>query len=115
MTVVQSVTLISRVAGIPADQLNAYVQSTLLRFGLQRFADTKARDLSGGNKRKLCLCLAMIGRPKIVYIDEASTGVDPHSRRTMWKAIRHEGQDSAVVMTTHAMEEAEAISTKIAI
>lgn len=57
----------------------------------------------------------MIGRPKIVYIDEASTGVDPYSRRIMWKAIRHEGTNSAVVMTTHAMEEAEAISTKIAI
>ena len=74
-----------------------------------------AKNLSGGNKRKLCLCLAMLGRPKIIYIDEASTGVDPHSRRTMWRAIRHVGQDSAVVMTTHAMEEAEAISTKIAI
>ena len=57
----------------------------------------------------------MIGRPKICYIDEASTGVDPSSRRVMWKAIRHEGSDSAVVLTTHAMEEAEAISTKIAI
>ena len=65
--------------------------------------------------RKLSLATAMIGRPKIVYIDEASTGVDPVSRRTMWQAIRHEGQDSAIVMTTHAMEEAEAISTKIAI
>ena len=59
--------------------------------------------------------MAMLGRPKIVYIDEASAGVDPGSRRTMWKAIRHEGQNSAVVMTTHAMEEAEAISTNIAI
>ena len=57
----------------------------------------------------------MIGRPKICYIDEASAGVDPASRRIMWKAIRHEGADSAVVMTTHAMEEAEAISTKLAI
>ena len=57
----------------------------------------------------------MIGRPKIIYIDEASAGVDPGSRRTMWKAIRHEGADSAIVLTTHAMEEAEAISTKIAI
>ena len=57
----------------------------------------------------------MIGRPKICFIDEASTGVDPASRRVMWKAIRHEGSDSAVVLTTHAMEEAEAISSKIAI
>jgi len=65
--------------------------------------------------RKLSLALAMVGRPKIIFIDEASTGVDPASRRTMWQAIRHEGQDSAVIMTTHAMEEAEAISQKIAI
>ena len=57
----------------------------------------------------------MIGRPKIICIDEASAGVDPSSRRTMWKAIRHEGQESAVILTTHAMEEAEAISSKLAI
>lgn len=65
--------------------------------------------------RKLSLAIAMIGQPKIVFVDEASTGVDPASRRTMWKAIRHEGRNSAVIMTTHAMEEAEAISSKIAI
>lgn len=65
--------------------------------------------------RKLSLTMAMLGRPKIICIDEASAGVDPGSRRTMWRAIRHEGANSAVVLTTHAMEEAEAISTKIAI
>lgn len=89
--------------------------SHIARFGLSLFTDTGAGNLSGGNQRKLSLAIAMIGRPKILYIDEASTGVDPGSRRTMWKAIRHEGQNSAVVMTTHAMEEAEAISSKIAI
>ena len=115
MTVLQSIVLIARVTGIASSQLEAYVRSSAARFGLSRFMNTKANNLSGGNKRKLCLCMAMIGRPKIVYIDEASTGVDPYSRRIMWKAIRHEGIDSAVVMTTHAMEEAEAISTKIAI
>ena len=71
--------------------------------------------MSGGNKRKLTLALAMIGRPKIIFVDEASAGVDPASRRTLWKAIRKEGQESAVVLTTHAMEEAEAISTNLAI
>ena len=65
--------------------------------------------------RKLSLALAMIGRPKICYIDEASAGVDPGARRAMWKTIRSEGANSAVVITTHAMEEAEAISTKLAI
>ena len=107
--------MICQLVGIPNETLAAYVRSTLIRFGLSKFPDTKAMNLSGGNQRKLSLAMAMIGRPKIIYIDEASTGVDPASRRTMWKAIRHEGQDSAVVMTTHAMEEAEAISSKIAI
>jgi len=79
------------------------------------FVNTQARNLSGGNMRKLSLAQAMIGRPKIIFVDEASTGVDPASRRVMWKAIRHEGQESAVVLTTHAMEEAEAISSKLAI
>ena len=115
LTVKQSITWIARVVGIPDASLQAYVESSIARFGLSRFVDTQADNLSGGNKRKLCLCLAMIGRPKIVYVDEASTGVDPHSRRTLWKAIYDEGRESAVVMTTHAMEEAEAISTKLAI
>ena len=107
--------LYARLVGIDENSLESYVMSTITRFGLSMFADTNAGNLSGGNQRKLSLALAMIGQPKIVFVDEASTGVDPGSRRTMWKAIRHEGQNSAVIMTTHAMEEAEAISTKIAI
>ena len=59
--------------------------------------------------------MALIGRPKIVYIDEASTGVDPGARRAMWKAIKSEGGNSAVIITTHAMEEAENLSTKLGI
>ena len=77
------------------------------KIGLSGFESTAAGALSGGNKRKLCLAMAMIGRPKVVYIDEASAGVDPGNRRAMWKTIRSEGFNSAVVITTHAMEEAE--------
>ena len=115
LTVVQQLTLVARLAGIDETQLEQYVKSTIWRFGLNAFVNTRAGELSGGNMRKLSLALAMIGQPKIVFIDEASTGVDPASRRTMWKAIRHEGANSAVILTTHAMEEAEAISSKIAI
>lgn len=79
------------------------------------FIETQAGNLSGGNKRKLCLAMSLIGRPQILFIDEASAGVDPGSRRLMWNAIKDEGQSSAIVITTHAMEEAEAISNKIGI
>ena len=59
--------------------------------------------------------MALIGRPKILFIDEASAGVDPGARRSMWKAIKSEGEKSAIVITTHAMEEAEALATKLGI
>ena len=85
------------------------------KVGLSDFEHTNAGALSGGNKRKLCLAMALIGRPKIVYIDEASAGVDPGARRAMWKSIRSEGTGSAVVITTHAMEEAESLATKLGI
>ena len=82
---------------------------------LKAHAKTVAGALSGGNKRKLCLAMALIGRAKIIYIDEASAGVDPAARRAMWRAIKSEGKNSAVVITTHAMEEAEALAQKLGI
>ena len=91
------------------------VMTMIVKFGLGMFIKTKAGSLSGGNKRKLCLAMAMIGRPKVLFIDEASAGVDPASRRIMWKGIRSEGIDSAVINTTHAMEEAESLSSKLGI
>ena len=87
----------------------------IVKVGLQLYADTKAGNLSGGNKRKLCLGMALIGRPDIVIVDEASAGVDPASRRLLWSSIKDEGSESATVVTTHTMEEAEAISDKIGI
>jgi ATP-binding cassette subfamily A (ABC1) protein 5 len=56
------------------------VSRYLKRFSLEPFAATGSGNLSGGNKRKLCCAMAMIGRPRVVFIDEATTGVDPSSR-----------------------------------
>ena len=76
---------------------------------------TTATALSGGNKRKLNTLIAMIGNPATILLDEASAGVDPFARRRLWKTIRDESQNSALIVTTHSMEEAEALSTKLAI
>ena len=72
-------------------------------------------SLSGGNKRKLVTAIAMLGKPSIIYLDESSAGVDPYARRVLWKTIRHESRDSALIVTTHSLEEAEALGTKMAI
>jgi len=74
--------------------------------------------LSGGNKWKLNVALALIGNPPVVFLDEPSAGMDPHARRFMWKVISRIStmrKNSAVILTTHSMEEAEALSNNMGI
>ena len=76
-----------------------------------------SKTLSGGNKRKLCVAIALLGNPSVILLDEPSAGMDPESRRFMWSVVVRIAQkkSSAVVLTTHSMEEAEALSTKMGI
>merc|ERR1719164_181740 len=82
---------------------------------LAPFEHKLAGSLSGGNKRKLSVAIAMIGSPPVVFLDEPSTGMDPVSRRFMWKFITETMRDRAVVLTTHSMEECEAMCSRIGI
>ena len=76
-----------------------------------------AGTLSGGNKRKLSVAIAIVGSPPIILLDEPSAGMDPEARRFMWRVIGQIASDktSAVILTTHSMDEAEALSTKMGI
>ena len=73
---------------------------------LEEYEGKLSGSLSGGNKRKLSVAMAMIGNPKIVFLDEPSTGMDPKARRFMWKVISRistEKKESTVILTTHSM------------
>ena len=86
--------------------------------GLTKYADLTAGTYSGGNKRKLMVAQAMIGNPPIILLDEPSTGMDPEARRDMWNVITRissKKKQASVILTTHSMEEAEALSKRIAI
>merc|ERR1719460_2859091 len=77
-----------------------------------------AGNLSGGNKRKLCVATAMIGDPEVILLDEPSAGMDPEARLFMWDVIAEITQtrkQATVVLTTHSMEECEALCNKITI
>ena len=74
---------------------------------LTEYEDKLSGTLSGGNKRKLSVNMAMIGNPRIIFLDEPSTGMDPKARRFMWKVISRvatEKKNSTVILTTHSME-----------
>merc|ERR1719164_24583 len=85
---------------------------------LAPFEHKLAGSLSGGNKRKLSVAIAMIGSPPVVFLDEPSTGMDPVARRFMWDIIANistRSNESCVVLTTHSMEEAEALCSRVGI
>lgn len=84
--------------------------------GIDEFGRTATRRLSGGQRQRLALAAALVGRPDVVFLDEPSAGLDPHSRLDVWDlldAARNRG--CAVVVTTHSFEEAERLSDRIVV
>lgn len=79
--------MFSDVKGIPYNRKEDLVNKKLNEMDLKRFENIQAGQLSGGNKRKLSVAIAMIGNPPIVFLDEPSTGMDPEARRFMWNVI----------------------------
>lgn len=115
LTVQETLNLYAKLRSFQRDQIPAIVKDTMNKFRISEYENTLAGNLSGGNKRKLVTAMAMMGNPPIILLDESSAGVDPYSRRLLWKTIREESKNSALVVTTHSMEEAEALGTKMAI
>nr|XP_009803674.1 PREDICTED: ABC transporter A family member 7-like isoform X3 [Nicotiana sylvestris] len=78
-------------------------------------ADKQTGKYSGGMKRRLSVAISLIGDPKVVYMDEPSTGLDPASRNNLWNVVKRAKQDRAIILTTHSMEEAEHLCDRLGI
>jgi ABC-2 type transport system ATP-binding protein len=92
------------------------IDETIALVGLKEKADTLAAQLSGGQRRRLDVALALIGDPELIFLDEPTTGFDPSARRTAWSVIdglRELGK--TVFLTTHYMDEAEQLADRIAV
>ncbi|MEV4219816.1 ABC transporter ATP-binding protein [Nonomuraea sp. NPDC049725] len=84
--------------------------------GLSAKAGTRVRQLSGGEKRRLDLALALLGRPDVLFLDEPTTGMDPEGRRDTWQVIRElAGRGTTVLLTTHYLEEAQRLASSLAV
>lgn len=116
LTVREHLEIYGRLKGLgKGSELLNNVDSLLKATALAAYADRLASKLSGGNQRKLSLAIALIGNPAVVLIDEFSTGVDAKMKRDMWKTLRNVVVGKAVMITTHSMEEASALATKVGI
>uniref|UniRef100_A0A7S1DA40 ABC transporter domain-containing protein n=1 Tax=Cyclophora tenuis TaxID=216820 RepID=A0A7S1DA40_CYCTE len=115
MTGRETLRMFGRLRGIPKHRLETTVNELLDRLTLTPHADKVAESYSGGNKRKLSLGIALIGDPRVLFIDEASSGMDPSARRHMWSLIEQVSEKRSVILTTHSMEEAEALCTRLGI
>lgn len=107
----------ARIKGIPTRLIEPICADVITRLGLNEHRTKLAGTLSGGNQRKLCVAIAILGNPPVILLDEPSAGMDPGARRFMWQVIGDitSARTSAVVLTTHSMEEAEALCSKLAI
>jgi len=115
MTGREILTMFGKLRGIPEDRIVESVNELLQKLTLTPHADKVSKAYSGGNKRKLSLGIALMGDPKVLLIDESSSGLDPVARRRMWNLIEDASKTRSVILTTHSMQEAEALATRVCI
>ncbi len=111
LTVAETVRLWQSMVTDPAE-----VGPALRALGLHERSDVRVRQLSGGEKRRLDLVLATLGRPELLFLDEPTTGLDPESRKATWEIVRELlAGGTTVLLTTHYLEEAESLAHRLAI
>ena len=113
MTVSEHLRFYARVRG--ATNVKHNVEEIIRGVGLDRFRNRMAAKLSGGNKRKLSLGIALIGNPSVILLDEPSSGMDAASKRVMWRTLSSVMAGRSLLLTTHSMEEADALATRAGI
>jgi len=115
LTAEENLMFMSRVYGFDEAKCKARTEELIEMFGMQKVRTKRAKTLSGGWKRKLSIAMALIGEPKVLFLDEPTLGLDVLARRELWHAIEQLKSKMTIILTTHYMEEAEQLSDRIAI
>lgn len=115
LSVEENLTLFCGIHGLSKDKQAAKIAELSQLLGLASVMKKKAGKLSGGFQRRLSIAMALIGEPEILFLDEPTLGLDVLARSELWELIRSLKGAVTIVLTTHYMEEAEALSDRIAI
>lgn len=109
MTAVDHLLLYASLRGFKASRAVSTARDLIAALGIQKYAHLPASGYSGGTKRKLSVAISLVGDPAVVFLDEPSTGMDPTSRRQLWGVLESTCRRRALVLTSHSMEECEAL------
>lgn len=112
LTVGENLRFFAEIYGITDEK---YINNIVKSFDLDEVLRQKAKTLSGGWKRRLSIAIGLISKPKILFLDEPTLGLDVIARRELWKIIRSLKGIITIILTTHYLEEAEALCDKVAI
>ena len=115
LTTFENLELICGVYGFSKEKRNAKIEELTKLLDLKSVINKKAGKLSGGWQRRLSIAMALISEPKILFLDEPTLGLDVLARSDLWDLIRSLKGKMTIILTTHYMEEAEALSDRIAI
>lgn len=107
----ENLRLMADLAHLPAREAKERVDDLLARFGLTEAADRRGATYSGGMKRRLDLAMTLVSRPRLIFLDEPTTGLDPRSRRELWQMVREQlAAGVTVFLTTQYLEEADQLA-----
>lgn len=115
LTAEEHMNLFASIKGLPPSTIKSVSERSLAEVKLTNIARVRAGSCSGGMKRRLSVAIAFMGDPKLVFLDEPTTGMDPLTRRHVWDIIEEAKKGRAIVLTTHSMEEADVLGDRIAI
>jgi ABC-2 type transport system ATP-binding protein len=115
LNVWQNLILHAEMHGMPKDQSESRIKELLNQAGLYERRMDSLDDFSGGMQRRVALIRALLHRPKVLFLDEPTTGLDPSARRDLWETVESIRHDTTVILTTHYMDEADRLSDRILI
>jgi ABC-type multidrug transport system ATPase subunit len=113
LTVQEHLEIMSEIKGAEKDMKE--INDLMYRIDLWEKKDTLAKNLSGGQKRKLCIAIALIGNSKIILLDEPTSGMDVHAKRGLWHFLKNYKDNKIIILTTHSLDEAEYLGDRIGI
>lgn len=111
----ENLSLIGRIRGLAKEEVRKRSQELLDMVGLTKRAKEQVREFSGGMKRRLSIAMALVSDPQVLFLDEPTLGLDPQSRRGIWEHIAELKGKKTILLTTHYLEEADALADRIAI